>query len=51
MEDERTPELPEWAEQYLARERAWWTLLRETGAMTPEQELASIRRWLEDRTR
>ncbi|MGV7802832.1 hypothetical protein PJM44_04500 [Mycobacterium kansasii] len=43
--------LPEWAEQYLAAEREWHRLLRGTGAVTWEQELASIRRWLEDRPR
>ena len=31
------PQLPAWAEEYLAGERAWHRLLRGTGAVTGEE--------------
>ncbi|MBE5451274.1 hypothetical protein [Mycobacteroides abscessus] len=49
MSDDKTdPELPAWAAAYLAEERAWWRMLRETGAVSGEQARAELRRWLPD---
>lgn len=49
MDDDMTdPELPAWAEAYMAEERSWWRLLRETGAMDAEQARADLRRWTTD---
>lgn len=39
------PELPAWAEEYLAGERQWWRLLRGTGAVTAEEAQVELRRW------
>ncbi|ORA27379.1 hypothetical protein [Mycobacterium aquaticum] len=50
-EDLDVPELPAWAEAYLARERAWWRLLRGTGAVTPEEATAELLRWVQPRRR
>lgn len=44
-EDLDLPRLPDWAETYLARERAWHRLLRGTGAMTPAESQRELERW------
>ncbi|KXP08727.1 hypothetical protein AXK60_08615 [Tsukamurella pseudospumae] len=46
MEDEQneSPSLPGWVEDYFAEQRAYWTALRDGGALTPDQERESIRR-------
>lgn len=45
-EDLPGPRLPAVVEQYLDRERAWWRLLRATGAVTQEESAAALARWL-----
>lgn len=44
-EDLSGPELPAWAEEYLAGERAWHRLLRGTGAVTAEEAQVELMRW------
>lgn len=46
-EDLPGPRLPAWAETYLAGERAWWRLLRGTGAVTPEESAVELTQWVE----
>ena len=48
-EDLPGPRLPAVAEDYLNCERAWWRLLRGTGAVTQGESTASLARWLERR--
>ncbi|TWS24169.1 hypothetical protein FK268_11185 [Tsukamurella sputi] len=36
-EDLDGPALPDWAEEVMAKERAWWRLIRGTGAIAPDQ--------------
>lgn len=38
--------LPPAVEAYLAQERSWWRMLRETGAVTAEESVAELARWL-----
>lgn len=45
-EDLPGPRLPDWAEEYLARERIWNRFLRGTGAVTPAQACEQLRRRL-----
>lgn len=46
-EDLPGPPLPAVMEEYLAGERQWYRLLRETGAMGEEQAQVELRRWVE----
>lgn len=45
-EDLPEPELPDWAKEYLARERAWHRLLRGAGATTPAEAGEQLARWM-----
>lgn len=46
-EDLELPALPTAVEEYLAGERAWWRLLRGTGAVGPAESAEELRWWLE----
>jgi len=46
-EDLSGPELPAWADEYFARERAWRRLLRGTGLVTAEEARQQLVRWME----
>ncbi len=41
------PQLPAWAEEYLAGERSWHRLLRGTGAVDETTARAELARWTE----
>lgn len=47
-EDLPGPPLPAAVEAYFAEQRAWWRMLRETGAVSEEQARAALRRWTAD---
>ncbi|MDH6245500.1 hypothetical protein [Mycobacterium sp. OTB74] len=40
------PCLPGWVEEYLAAERAWWRMLRGTGALSEAESVAALARWM-----
>ncbi|MDO3110472.1 hypothetical protein [Mycobacteroides abscessus] len=46
-EDLPGPRLPDWVEQFLARERTWHRTLREAGLVTPAASAAELMRWIE----